>query len=283
MDAVEVEVIRSAKILEIAAGNRGQYMTIFTLDRRALDISAAAALLASCGGVNSSVPTAAGAAAPFTHHTTFWYTGHAQFATVPNDVKQIEVDAVGGKGAGSNTNGGFPTGPGGYGGRIVATLNVTPQEELTVYVGGSGSGKTGGFNGGAAGGRGEVSGEDIGGGGGGGASDVRAVGTALADRIVVAAGGGGGGGGGNGHYGGHGSPSGGKGGGLDGGRAKCRYGVCGGGGAGGTQSAGGTGGEAGYGGSCSQNPECGGDGVYGAGGTGGVGASYGTSSPAQAA
>jgi hypothetical protein len=160
------------------------------LSRYALSSCAAAALLAGCGGGNFSVPAASADVAAFAHHETFKYTGSVQTFAVPKGVKQIEVDALGGNG-GSFETGGFRTGPGGYGGRVVTTLNVTPQEQLLVYVGGSGS--TGGFNGGAAGGAGIVSDEEIDGAGGGGASDVRTD-SALNDRIVVAGGGGGGGG-----------------------------------------------------------------------------------------
>lgn len=57
--------------------------------------------------------------------------------TVPKRVKQIKVDALGGNGGSSDES--FPTGPVGYGGRVVATINVAPQEQLLVYVGGNGS------------------------------------------------------------------------------------------------------------------------------------------------
>jgi hypothetical protein len=116
------------------------------------------------------------------------YTGGAQIFNVPNDVYQIRVDATGGSGESSVY--GNTTIQGGYGGRVVATLSVKPNEQLIVYVGGNGSGPTGGFNGGAEAGIGEISSTDLVGAGGGGASDVR-TGTALDDRIVVAGGGGG--------------------------------------------------------------------------------------------
>ena len=237
--------------------------------RRALSIGIVTAFLGACGGGNSAVPTVSAHTAAFAHHETFTYTGSVQTFTVPKGIKQINVDALGANGGSDDKS--FPTGPAGYGGRVVATINVTPQQHLLVYVGGNGSGQTGGFNGEAAGGGGVVSGENIGGDGGGGASDVR-TGSALDDRIVVA--GGGGGGGGN-YIRRFGSNFGGKGGGLIGGSggssSKCHhygYDVCGGAGSGGTQSAGGTGGEAGYG--CRYHAElCGGDGTQGAGGAGG--------------
>jgi hypothetical protein len=212
--------------------------------RCALSIGIAAAFLAACGGGDSAVPTVSENAAAFAHHETFTYTGSVQTFAVPKGIKQINVDALGGNGGSSDKS--LPTGPAGYGGRVVATINVAPQEQLLIYVGGSGSGQIGGFNGGTAGGGGVVSGENIGGDGGGG------------DYIRR-----------------YGSNFGGKGGGLiagsGGSSSKCHhygYDVCGGAGSGGTQSAGGTGGEAGYG--CRYHSElCGGDGVLGAGGAGG--------------
>jgi hypothetical protein len=234
----------------------------------------ASAIVAGCGGANSSVPAVSADAAAFAHHKTFTYVGRAQKFAVPKGVNQIEVDALGANG-GSFAYGGFQTGPGGYGGRVVATLNVTPQEQLLVYVGGPGSGSIGGFNGGGAGGAGEVSNEEIEGAGGGGASDVRTS-YPLGNRIVIAGGGGGGGG----IYTKRlGSNFGGKGGGLIGGSggssSKCRkYGVCGQGGGGGTQSAGGIGGDAGSGWCKDDNEFCGGDGMIGAGGEGGTGIQY---------
>src|SRR5579863_10324354 len=93
---------------------------------QSLSIGVASALLAACGGGKSSVPpVSAGNAAAFSHHKTFTYIGRAQKFTVPNGVQQIKVDALGANGGGFKT-GDFRTGPGGYGGRVVATLNVTP-------------------------------------------------------------------------------------------------------------------------------------------------------------
>ena len=140
-------------------------------------------------------------------------------------------------------------------GRVAATLSVKPYEQLVVYVGGNGSGPTGGFDGGAQAGIGEISSSDLAGAGGGGASDVRTS-TALDDRVVVA-GGGGGAGSGPFYIGRDALPFGGKGGALNGGKggggSKCRergrtgerLDNCGYGGAGGTQSAGGAGGMSG--------------------------------------
>lgn len=125
--------------------------------------------------------------------TLFSYTGNAQSYTVSSGVASIQVDAraaQGGSGTGTYTS--SVEYPGGLGGRIVASLSVTPGQILVVNVGGhGGSGlytNMGGFNGG---GQGSVYVADSSaGGGGGGASDVRSS-TSLSSRLVVAGGGGG--------------------------------------------------------------------------------------------
>jgi hypothetical protein len=104
----------------------------------------------------------------FSANNSFDFTETIQSYRVPNGVTQIRVDAQGGKGGQSGT------GVGGLGGRVQATLAVTPGEVLFVYVGGGGGDNhpakyqaliTGGWNGGGTG---------IGvGGGGGGATDLR--------------------------------------------------------------------------------------------------------------
>lgn len=125
---------------------------------------------------------------------TFSFTGNVQSFTVPAGITSIIVDARGGRGGnGWNTDGGGSVkGLGGFGGRVVATLQVTPGEMLQIHVGGAGGNATssnpglGGYNGGGNGG------EQWGyrGGGGGGASDIRRGGSALEHRILVAGGGG---------------------------------------------------------------------------------------------
>jgi hypothetical protein len=147
----------------------------------------------------------------------FDFTGAPQSFDVPAGVTSLQVDVVGATAAG-----GPPLTPGG---RVQATLPVTPLETLTIMVGGTGLPLPGfsAFNGGGAGAVGAFSGA--------GASDIRR-GSA---RLIVAGGGGAGG------------PTGslgGNGGGLVGGAGG---GGCGGGG-GGTQSAGGAGGVVGGGG-----------------------------------
>jgi len=116
---------------------------------------------------------------------TFTYKGVAQTYTVPAGVYSLTVDAQGARG-GSNYN----KNPGGAGGRVVTTLAVTPNETLTIYVGGQGGiapspGSGGaGYNGGGQG--------NSANGGGGGATDLRrsatVPSTSLADRLVVAGG-----------------------------------------------------------------------------------------------
>ena len=105
---------------------------------------------------------------------TFAYTGVAQTFTVPGGVTSLTIDAYGAEGIGMN---GFTPG---QGGRAKGDLIVTPGQVLNVYVGGQAL-----FNGGGAG---------KGGANGGDASDVRAGGNAIPNRVIVAGGGGGAGG-----------------------------------------------------------------------------------------
>ncbi len=136
---------------------------------------AAIAMLVGCAGHadTSIVPGASSADTIFTHHHTFKYTGAEQLFQAPSNVTQISVVAHGGNGAGV---------PVLDGGRVTAYIPVTPYETLAIYVGGTGSGTTGGFNGAGPGGAGAY-GEGAGY-GGGGASDVREGGDKLANRIL---------------------------------------------------------------------------------------------------
>src|ERR1700729_4187663 len=198
------------------------------LSRYAVTIGAVSALLAGCGG--SQPPIGATAAMPQSYaiygtkaarYKTFNYTGAEQSFKVPAGVTLIDVDARGAAGTGHKP--GYVGSPG-NGGRVMATIPVQPGQTLDVFVGGKGSGETGGFNGGGNGGGGGNACSY--GSGGGGASDVRQDGDTLPDRILVAGGGGGvgsnpgsgavNGGGGGGKKGGsgeHGAPPGGGGGG----------------------------------------------------------------------
>jgi Coenzyme PQQ synthesis protein D (PqqD)/Glycine rich protein len=187
-------------------------------------------------------------------NTRMFFGGTASF-TVPAGVISLTVDVRG-------ASGGVVTFPPFFvshfvgGGRVEATLPVTPLEVLTIIVGGLPN-PSGGFNGGGDPGA-------NGGAGGGGASEIRRGGV----RLVVA---GGGGGWGPGATEADGGPAG-AGGGLIGGTAT---GTCGGGGGGGTQVAGGAGGTGGSGGA-SGSPGVSGTGGKGADGVGaGVGGSGG--------
>lgn len=161
-----------------------------------------------------AAPLAAGQVPP-TSPAVFDHTGAAQTFTVPPDVCQATLTALGAQGGLGAPVPSAPAAatPGGLGGSATATVAVTPGEVLEVHVGGrGGDGESGSYEGG----------------GGGGASDVRRSG----ERLVVA--GGGGGGAGTATDG----TVGGGGGGLGGGVA----GESGGGGGGGLGGAGGNGG-----------------------------------------
>jgi gliding motility-associated-like protein len=180
----------------------------------------------------------------------FSFTGNVQTFTVPAGVYSINVDVKGARGGYVYEENGTLQGSPGLGGRVRATMSVTPGQVLYIYVGESGHGygtyKHPAYNGGGATYTGLINGYYVNfAGGGGGASDIRVRGQALTDRWVVAGGGGGAGDGSN--------PSGndaaaGAGGGLAGGDAEVNYGrgfinaYPGSQGLGGTQSAGGTGG-----------------------------------------
>lgn len=119
---------------------------------------------------------------------TFNYTGAVQTFTVPSCVFSINVDVLGGKGG---NNGSYL---GGNGGRVQATVPVTPGEVLQIFVGEAGVNTSVSnppvYNGGG-GVYSYVSGGTAG--TGGGASDIRRAPYGNADRLVIAGGGGGGG------------------------------------------------------------------------------------------
>lgn len=226
---------------------------------------AGAVTIAGCAG-SLQPPIAGGtsiAAGSGAKTKTFDYTGKERSFRVPSGVTTLTVAAYGASG---------PTGThdkGGNGAFVQATIPVKPGEKLAIVVGGEGGAAdvgtngAGGFNGGANGG---ATGNhyDFGGDGGGGASDVRAGGDTLANRILVAGGGAGGGVAqtyyGAGHGGAGGADVGHRGGGHSRGSA------IGGGGKGGTQTAGGNGGRAG-----SRGYSYGGNGKSGSLGMGGQG------------
>lgn len=221
---------------------------------RVLTILFAAAIASGCGGsgAGSNVVPSTNDEAGTRHGRTFFYVNKVQPFTVPSGVTSVKVIARGASGGGSGSTAGA------RGGRVFAIIPVHPGEKMYVYVGGAASKTTGGFNGGADGG------SDYGysGSGGGGASDVRANGKKLSDRVVVA-----GGAGGNGGFGYYEHGFGGKGGGLIGGAGSSGgSGYDNDAGGGGTQSAGGAGGFNGYG----SGDGAGANGAFGAGGVGGT-------------
>jgi hypothetical protein len=237
----------------------------FRLERWAISIVAAVAVVAGCESRESggTLPLLNSAEPALSHHRTFKYTPHEQMFTVPPDVTTIKIVATGASGGGATGYG--EKSHGGDGGRLAATIPVMSGDVLAVFVGGAG-GPSGGFNGGAP--SGGISGSGGDGGGGGGASDVRASGDRLRDRVVVA-GGGGGGGGPSVFYG---TGNGGSGGGLVGGTGSgyCYHGGASGcGGSGGTQNSGGIGGSGGQRGGY-QPGATGTDGKRGSGGAGGT-------------
>ncbi|NCI48283.1 HYR domain-containing protein, partial [Sediminibacterium roseum] len=157
----------------------------------------------------------------------FNYTGAPVAFTVPAGVTSINVDMSGAAGGPAYYYYGYyQYGDNGQkGGRVQATMSVTPGQVLYLNIGGQGTQYNGGYNGGAPG---YNDGYYWYFGGGGGATDIRTNASDLNSRLIVA-----GGAGGNGYY-----QSGGAGGGLEGqlayGYDQPAYG--------GTQSAGGVGG-----------------------------------------
>ncbi len=264
-------------------------MTTSTTSRIAC-VFAGAAMLSACGGSQLSIAPPVVQQA-VTRSKTFVFTGKPQTFTVPSGVTQIAVAAYG---AGSPSENQGPTGPiatGANGGLLKATIPVKPREKLAIFVGGQGgisvggSRASGGFNGGAPGGRGIYHDQYADGGfGGGGASDVREGGSGLKNRVLIAAGAGGGGVG-VGFYGG--GAAGGGGGilGLAGGSGCLCGGPTGYGALGGSQTSGGHGGAGGNrsgfnpgangrNGKLGRGGAGGGDTQYSGGGGGGGGGGY---------
>lgn len=154
---------------------------------------AAVAEKGSCSAiVNYQLPTVSNNC-PY-QSKTFNYSGAPQTFTVPAGVTSLLVDMAGAQGGHESSSAGLPFGDPGWGGRVQATIPVTPLQVLTIYVGGVGkdgnatSAGAGGYNGGGNGG---IAYGQYTGGGGGGASDIRTGAAGILDRIVVAGGGGG--------------------------------------------------------------------------------------------
>ncbi len=151
-----------------------------------------------------------------TNYEQFFETGSVQKFVVPAGITKITIDAIGAAGGAvpSPTN---PYGISGLGGQVTATLPVTPEQTLYVYVGGLGEEALGGSGAGYNGGGGAISGS--GASGGGGESDVCTASSCTQANALMVAGGGGGqasggqSGGTGGETGGNGTASGGGGGG----------------------------------------------------------------------
>lgn len=213
---------------------------------------------------------------------TFAVTGAVQTWVVPAAVTSIVVDVAGARGGNGFNRDNEPDtirGMGAQGGSVTATLPVTPNDTVYIYVGGAGANATttgpgmGGYNGGGDGAD-SMYNPDYYGGGGGGASDLRIGGQNLTDRVVVAGGGGAGSG-----WCTNGNANGGAGGDLVGASGQMCAGTIG---TGGTQTMGGSlNGALGVGGSTelvmSQAGSGGGGGYYGGGASDGSGAGGGSS------
>jgi hypothetical protein len=129
---------------------------------------------------------------------TLFYTGSLQTWTVPCGASNVFIDAFGAKGsAGSTINPDINSGgSAGLGSKVSGALGfLETGDVLYVFVGGKAVGVQGGYNGGASGLPGNLSGINGGNpsGGGGGATDIRFPTDILQDRVIVAGGGGGGG------------------------------------------------------------------------------------------
>jgi len=166
------------------------------LGRKTIGAFVAVALLTGCGGAQPPIgaPDAVDQHAKL-HARSFAETGGEQTFVVPRGVTQVTVTASGASGGllgSKRSSGGSYSGTGGPGGRIKATIPVTPGETLYVFVGDSGS-CCGGYNGGGASGYGEsCSGSCSGGGGKSGTLGNGGYGGG--DCFYSAKGGGGGGG-----------------------------------------------------------------------------------------
>ena len=123
---------------------------------------------------------------------TFEFTSAEQTYTIPAGTDYVKLEVWGAQGGTYSDS--YQGGKGGY---SVGYMNVTPGDELMIYVGGqpematpsSGTHITGGYNGGGNGHTNSYDGTTTYGQGGGGATDVRVGGNTLYDRVIVAGGG----------------------------------------------------------------------------------------------
>lgn len=125
-------------------------------------------------------PVCGGTLAQITCTVSLAYSGAPQLWTAPPGVTQATFDLYGAEGERTSIGNYYIAA--GKGGRVLATLAITPGTTYQLLVGGQN-----GFNGGGAAGYGRP----LSGGNGGGATDLRQRPFRLADRLLVAGGGGG--------------------------------------------------------------------------------------------
>jgi hypothetical protein len=180
--------------LTSAGPNHRATHRVFALGSAGLLLSAAALAL-----------PASAVAAPITVCTStctvaFAVTGAPETWTVPVGVVSATFSVAGGSGGDSLPFFGPPGGTGGAGGRVTATLPVTPGHVLSVVVGAAGAGGVaatpnvpapGGYGGGGTAGSDQVGAVTAPGGAGGGGSFIFDTTTWPAVALVVAGGGGG--------------------------------------------------------------------------------------------
>lgn len=158
-------------------------MASATMNRRRNRFAAGAAIAAIAVTAGSWLSPAV-APAQAADQVVFFVSSGTHEVVVPAGATSVRVVAQGGSGASTHLQ------PPGAGARVEAELQVVPGERLTATVGGNARLETGGFNGGADG-RNPAAVNALPAGGGGGATDLRRLGTGLADRVLVAGGGGG--------------------------------------------------------------------------------------------
>src|SRR5688572_16712259 len=121
--------------------------------RRAVVVASMGVLLVS--SVVAATSTAGAVGGTITFDQTFTVPGNVGGQTplgIPDGVRAVDVDAIGGNG-GSISNVQGVTANGGRGAHVTGRISVTPVTTIWVEVGGNGTGNTfdtgqGGFNGG---------------------------------------------------------------------------------------------------------------------------------------
>lgn len=184
-DGVEGEVTMSYAVKDLAAGQTTPTIRAYSSGAAVgcdIDLSGTALWVLARGTTQEAITLA--------NSVRYDFTGAVQTFTVPDDVYEIQVEAVGSQGSfafGYTQT--TPSKKGGYGGRVIGTFIVTPGTVYDVYVGGRSSGSVASAacwpNGGDGGNR------SADGGGGGGATYLTPTAASIASAIIVAAGGGG--------------------------------------------------------------------------------------------